>query len=148
MYAWVCFKDLGWQCIFPKKQFGCRRLISGSRRGDEGFQWYEHELCVIAQAHFIYTSSWFNPMQHSHPLTSLQGERIERVKVRKPMCGDKDRLIGKAKAAHAGKAKNSSTASFCYPQERSPLCVALTCEDKRHHSECPCLPPSSPIIMS
>lgn len=133
---------------FPKTVWMQGEPYSGSRRGNEGFQWYKHELYVIAQAHFIYTSSWLNSMRHSHSLTSLQGERIEMVKVTKLMCGDKNRLIDKAKAAHTDKAKNSYATSFCYPQERSPSCVALTCEEKRRQSERPCLPSSSPTIMS
>ena len=58
--------------------------------------------------------SWFNPSQQlsttqllAHSPTGGMGERIGRVKVRKFMGWDKDNLIGKAKAAHASKARNS-----------------------------------------
>lgn len=38
------------------------------------------------------------------------------------MHGDEDKLIGKAKAAHTGKAKTSFTTSFSCPQEKCPSC--------------------------
>ena len=105
---------------------------------------------------------WFNPSQQlstiqplTHSPLGRMGERIRRVKVWKFEGWDKDSLIGKAKAAHASKAKQGihslllvGRQVFSQPQEsRAPSRETVTWEEKRHHSECPPLPSSSPNFL-
>ena len=101
--------------------------------------------------------SWFNPiwqldttqpLAHS-PLGAI-GDRTGRVELRKLVEWDKNGLIGKAKAAHASKAKQRihsllpiSRQVFRHLQQsRAPAHGTVTWEDRHQHSENPFLPPA------
>ena len=99
----------------------------------------------------IPVGSWAPHSRLFTPLSGM-GERIRRVKVRRVVGWDKDGLIGKVKAVHAGKAKQgihslrpTGRQVFSHLQEsRSLLCLVVTGEDERCHFPCPLLPCPSP----
>jgi len=77
------------------------------------------------------------------------------VEVRNLVDGDKDNLVGKAKAAHISKANQGfdsllpvSRQVFSQLQEsRAPSHITVTWEDKCHHSKCPPLASVSPSFI-